>query len=141
MDEEKFTEFKEDLSLLVEAGFVSVKQLDEISAARLFQAAQCLSPLNTAPKIGMGWIALNKLEMKEATSIFESVVETEPDNHLAQTILGVCYLLTKGKLKKGEKLIQETMEKTTDPGIKTLGANSLEWAQNDLSKRGKLPFA
>ena len=32
-------------------------------------------PPSTAPKIGMGFIALNKLEIKEATKIFEDVTE------------------------------------------------------------------
>lgn len=135
MNEEKFEDFKEDFSLLIEAGFVAVKQLDEISATRIFYAAQGLSPNSTAPKIGMGFIALNKLEIKEATKIFEHVTGIEPDNHLALTFLGICFLLTKGKRKKGEKIIHETMEKTTDPAVKNLGAVSLEWSEKELSKK------
>lgn len=133
-------EFKEDFALLIEAGFVAVKQLDEISATRIFNAAQALSPSNTAPQIGIGYIALNKLEIKEATRIFETVTQTEPENYLAQTFLGMCYLLTKGRQKKGDKIIRNAMEKTTDPTIKNLGAISLEWAEKDLSKKSKAPF-
>lgn len=140
MDKENMQEFKEDFSLLIEAGFVAVKQLDETSATRIFQAAQALSPHSTAPQIGLGYIALNKLEVKEATRIFESVVQKEPDNHLAQTFLGMCFLLTREKRKKGEKLIKEIMEKTHDPTIKNLGAISLEWSEKDLSKKSLSPF-
>jgi hypothetical protein len=140
MDEEKLTEFKEDFALLIEAGFVAVKQLDEISATRIFQAAQALSPRHTAPRIGMGYIALNKLEVKEAAKFFEGVIQQEPDNYLAQTFLGMCFLLTKGRRNKGEKLIKDAMEKTDDPTIKNLGAISLEWAEKDLSKKSKSPF-
>jgi hypothetical protein len=140
MNEEKIQDFKEDFALLIEAGFVAVKQLDEISATRIFQAAQSLSPYSTAPQIGMGYIALNKLEIKEATQIFETVVKVEPENYLAQTFLGMCLLLTKSKRKKGEKIIKEAMEKTTDPTIKSLGAISLEWSEKDLSKKLKAPF-
>ncbi len=118
MNEEQFAEFKEDFSFLIEAGFVAIKQLDEVSAARIFNAAQVLSPSSTAPKIGMGYISLNKLETKEATRIFEAVTQQEPDNFLAQTFLGMCFLLTKGKQGKGEKIIREAMQKTTDPTIK-----------------------
>lgn len=139
MDESKLQEFKEDFALLVEAGFVAVKQLDETSASRIFHAAQAMSPGNTAPQIGLGWIALNKLEVKEATKIFEEVTKKEPENWLAQTFLGMCYLLSKPKRKKGEKLIQEAMEKTNDPTIKNLGQISLEWAEKDLKKE-KAPF-
>lgn len=132
-------EFKEDFPLLIEAGFVAVKQLDEMSAARIFNAAQMISPNSTAPQIGLGYIALNKLEVKKATGIFEKVVEQEPTNYLAQTFLGICFLLTKPKRKKGEKLIQEAMSKSDDPTIKNLGTVSLQWAEKDLNKI-KSPF-
>ena len=140
MNEEKFTEFKEDFALLIETCFIAVKQMDEISALRIFACAQALSVLNTAPKIGLGFIAINKLEIKEATRIFQSVVDVEPENYLAQTFLGICALLTKGKRSKGEKLIQEAMAKTTDSTIKNLGATSLQWAEKDLSKKSSAPF-
>src|SRR5262245_26188170 len=107
MNEEKFDEFREDFSLLIESGFVAVKQLDEVSAVRIFDAAQALKPQHVATKIGMGFIALNKMQIKEATKIFEEVVAVEPEHDLAQTFLAMCFLLTKGKHKKGEKSIQE----------------------------------
>lgn len=139
MDDSILKGFKDDFALLIEAGFVAVKQLDEISATRIFQAAQVISPGHTAPRIGLGYIALNKLEVKEATRIFEEVVEQEPENLLAQTFLGMCFLLTKPKRKKGEKLIQEVMEKTEDESILNLCKLSLEWADKDLKKL-KSPF-
>lgn len=139
MDPSKVEEFKDDFSLLIEAGFIAVKQLDETSASRIFNAAQTLSPEHSAPKIGIGYIALNKLEVKKATQIFEEVVAKEPTNWLAQTFLGICFLLTKPKRKKGEKLIRDAMEKSSDATIKNLGAISLEWAQKDLYKT-KSPF-
>lgn len=135
MDAEKLRDYKEDFALLIEAGFVAVKQLDETSATRIFYAAQALSPQSTAPQIGLGYIALNKLEVREATHIFETVVEKEPENYLAQTFLGMCFLLQKGKRKKGEKLITDAMEKTADPTIKNLGTISLEWAEKDLYRK------
>ena len=136
---EKLEAFKEDFSLLIEAGFVAVKQLDAINASRIFVAAQTISPGHTAPQIGLGYIALNQLNVKEATEIFEAVHEKEPENYLAQTFLGICYLLRKSRRKKGEKLINEAMEKSEDPTIKNLGTVSLEWAEKDL-KRSKAPF-
>lgn len=136
---EEMSAFKEDFSLLIEAGFVAVKQLDEISAARIFNAAQVISPDSTAPQIGLGYIALNKLEVKKATRIFEEVTAKDPENYLAQTFLGICFLLTKPKRKKGEKMIKDAMAKTDDPTIKNLGNVSLEWAEKDLNKI-KSPF-
>jgi hypothetical protein len=139
MDEERLKEFKEDFALLIEAGFVAVKQLDETSATRIFNAAQTMHPESTAPQIGLGYIALNKLEVKQATRIFETVTQKEPQNWLAQTFLGICFLLTKPKRKKGEKLIREAIDKTDNPTIKNLGTLSLEWAEKDLKKE-KAPF-
>jgi len=137
--EEKIEELKEDFSLLIEAGFVAVKQLDAISSSRIFVAGQMISPGHTAPQIGLGYIALNQLNMKEATHIFEEIYQKEPENLLAQTFLGICYLLSKPKRKKGEKIIRESIAKTDDPTIKNLGEISLEWADKDLNK-AKAPF-
>lgn len=139
MNEEKLKEFKEDFSLLIEAGFIAVKQLDETSASRLFNATQVLSPNSTAPQLGLGYIALNKLELKEAQKIFEGILKKEPENYLAQTFLGICFLMSKPKRKKGEKLVKEAMEKSSDPTIKSLAQISLEWVEKDLKKE-KAPF-
>jgi len=133
-------EFDEDFTLLIESGFVAVKQLDETSAVRIFRAAQLVRPTSTAPLIGLGWIALNKLEVKEAVAIFEKVVEQEPTNHLAEVFLGISLMLTKPKRKKGEKLVQDVIAKTDDPTIKNLGELSLEWVRKDLSKK-ESPFS
>lgn len=133
-------DLKEDFSLFIEAGFIAVKQLDEVSARRIFEAAQLMNPQSTAPQIGLGYIALNKLQIKEAAQIFETVVAKEPENYLAQTFLGICYLLNKQKRKKGEKLIKEAMDKTEDVTVKNLGVISLEWAEKDLKKNVKAPF-
>ncbi|GAB4233743.1 MAG: hypothetical protein Tsb0021_12840 [Chlamydiales bacterium] len=133
------SEFDEDFGLLIETGFVAVKQLDEICSRRLFEAAKVLRPESTVPDIGLGYIALNKLEVKEATTIFQEILKKEPENHLAQTFLGICYLLVKSKRPEGEKLIAEAMKKTDDETIKNLGAISLEWSEKDL-KKAKSPF-
>jgi hypothetical protein len=134
MKSDKREMFREDFALLVEAGFIAVKQLDEISASRIFHAAQMINPESVIPQIGLGYIAINKLEVKTATKIFEDVVNKDPENHLAQTMLGICFLLNKPKRKKGEKLIRETLGKTTDPTVKSLGELSLVWADKDLQK-------
>jgi Tfp pilus assembly protein PilF len=136
---EEFKDYLDDFALLIEAGFVAVKQLDEVSATRIFQAAQVMSPSSAAPQIGLGYVALNKLEVKEATRIFKKVTESEPENYLAQTFLGMCYLLTPAKRAAGEKIIRGAIAKSNDATIKNLGQISLEWADKDLKKE-KAPF-
>lgn len=133
-------EFQDDFALLIEIGFIGAKQLDEISATRIFHACQIISPTSVSPQIGLGHMALSKLEVKKATDIFEKIVEAEPSNELAQCFLGVCFLLSKDKLKKGEKILKETVEKTNDDTVKNLGKLCLEWSEKDLSKKSKSPF-
>lgn len=133
MKQEQLELFKDDFALLIEAGFIAVKQLDETDARRIFTAAQALNKSSSAPQIGLGYIALNKLEVKEAAKIFTEVVKLEPDNLLAQTFLAICYLLVKSKREKGEEMIKAVLEKTEDPTIINLCNISIEWAEKDLS--------
>lgn len=132
-------QFQSDFALLIEAGFIAVKQLDEMSAHRIFMAAQAINPDSTAPQIGLGYIALSKLDLKVAMRVFEDVIKKEPENYLAQAFYGICLLLNKEKRPEGEKLIRKVIEKTEDPTIKALGEISLEWAEKDLKKM-KTPF-
>jgi len=134
LSDPRIAEFQEDFSLLIEGGFVAVKQLDEISATRMFLAAQVLSPSSVAPQIGLGYIALNKLDIKEASHIFEEVIRQDPANDLAKTFYGICLLLDKSRREEGEQLIKEVVSLTSDPTIKNLGDISLEWADKDLRK-------
>lgn len=138
MDEEDLIqEFKEDYALLIEAGFVAVKQLDEIAARRLFKAAELLNPDNPASQLGLGYIALNKLQVSEATKIFEIILKKDPEHYLAKALLGICFLLTKDKLKEGEQMILDAKSKTADPTIKNLADVCINWAEKDLKAKTK----
>jgi predicted Zn-dependent protease len=139
MDEELLSKFQEDFALLIEAGFLAVKQLDEPSAVRLFRAAELLYPNSPAPRLGLGYIAMNKLEVSKAIRIFEAILREEPEHHLAQAFLGICYVLKKDKRKEGEALIKTAMEKSNDPSVKNLGEVSLKWIEKDF-KDSKAPF-
>jgi len=139
MEKLTISDLREDFRLLIEAGFVAVKQLDETSATRIFHAAETINPDSVAPQIGLGYISLNKLDIKEASRIFEGVLQKEPENHLAKTFFAICMLLNKSKRAEGEKIIKEIIAKTDDPTIKSLGEISLEWAEKDLKKM-KSPF-
>lgn len=141
MNEENVLDFfTEDFSLFIEAGFVAIKQLDEIASRRLFKAAEILNPNNPAPQLGLGYIALNKLRVSEAVSIFESIMKKDPEHHLAKALLGVAYLLTQDKKKKGEQLILEASEKSDDPTIKNLAEVCLVWLKKDLGTKNLPPL-
>jgi predicted Zn-dependent protease len=139
-EESLLQEFKEDFALFIEAGFIAVKQLDEIAARRLFKTAELLNPDNPASQLGLGYIALNKLQVSEAAKIFEGITKKDPGHHLAQALLGICYLLTKGKIKKGEKLIADAKAQTQDPTIKNLADVCMDWAEKDLKVKAASPL-
>ena len=141
MDEENVLDFfVEDFPLFIEAGFIAVKQLDEIASKRLFKAAEALNPNNPAPQLGMGYIALNKLRVSEAVTTFEAILKKDPEHHLARALLGIAFLLTQDKKKKGEQLIIEAREKTDDPTIKNLAEVCLEWLKKDLGTKNLPPL-
>ena len=133
-------DIKEDYALLIEGGFVAVTQADEDCAKKLFRAAKVLNPESTAWQMGFGYIALNKLEVKEAYRIFGKIVKKEEDNYLAKTFLGLSHLLLKKDRKEGEALIREAMKKSEDPAVQHLGDVSLQWMDEYYKKEEKAPF-
>ncbi len=142
MSEESLLDyFREDFALFIEAGFVAVKQLDEIAARRLFKSAELLHPDNPASQLGLGYIALHKLQVNEAVKIFEGILKKDKEHYLAQALLGICYMMTKDKIKKGEKLVMDAKAKSDDPTIKNLADVCIEWSNNDLKKRDFSPLA
>jgi len=142
MSEESLLDyFREDFALFIEAGFVAVKQLDEIAARRLFKSAELLHPDNPASQLGLGYIALHKLQVNEAVKIFEGILSKDKEHYLAQALLGICYMMTKDKMKKGEKLVMDAKAKSDNPTIKNLADVCMEWANNDLKKRDFSPLA
>jgi len=141
MDEESLVNhFLEDYALFIEAGFIAVKQCDEIAARRLFKAAEILSPNNPASQLGLGYIALNKLRVSEAIPIFESILKKDPDHCLAEALLGVAYLLTQDKRKQGEQMVLEAKQKSDDPTIKNLADVCLDWIKKDLKTKDLPPL-
>ncbi len=124
--QEKLQELKGDLPLMVEAGFIAIKQIDEDSARKCFYAAMVMDPEHSLPVLGLGLVSLLKLELDEAKKMFKMVLEKEPDNEMARSYLGVAnlYTITDGGLKEGRQLLDEASRKTDDQEIKDLGKHS-----------------
>src|SRR5580704_15564833 len=80
---------KDQYLLLAEAGFIAINQADEDAAIKLFKAAELLDPQNTLPKIGMGYLHLCKLELKQAAKIFQDLLAIDPNNEMARAFLGL----------------------------------------------------
>jgi tetratricopeptide (TPR) repeat protein len=126
--------FKDDFILLAEAGFVAINQADEDAAIKLFKASELLAPQNVLPKIGMGYMHLCKLELKQAAKAFEEILATDPNNEMARAFLGLSLSLNPAELAAGEKVLEEAVKKSQDPMVKGLAASSLEFVEKFVKK-------
>lgn len=126
--------FKEHFILLCEGGFIAVNQADEDAATKLFKASELLNPHNTLPKLGMGYMHMMKLELKQACKIFDEVLAIEPQNEMAKAFLGLSYALTASEVNKGEHLLEETAKRAHDPMIKNLASSALEFIEKFIKK-------
>lgn len=140
--------FQKDFGNLIEVGYIAVKQGNRGAAEKLFKAAQILKPEHTAPTLGFGYIELNAMNLQPARQHFEKVLAQEPNNSMAKVFLGFCYLLSKIQFNrkklpsglqphevdalahKGQKLIEEALKESDDPGVQKLGKSSLELANH-----------
>ncbi|MCP5469554.1 MAG: hypothetical protein H7A36_03505 [Chlamydiales bacterium] len=136
-------EFKEDLGLLVEAGLIAIKQGDEESAKKLFNAADLLDPGTTTAKMGHGLIALHKMDIKSAKKHFTEIINKEHSNYRAKAFLAFAHLLSMLQdgsdaeklegLKKAAELADEVVQKCDQPSTKELAQSLLEW-ERELQK-------
>ncbi len=120
--------FKDDFLLLVEAGFVAVNQADEDAAVKLFRSAEMLNPDNVLPKVGLGYLHLHKLELKQAVKAFEEALEKEPHNDMAKAFMGLSMSLMPNAADKGEKVLEQTC-KSKDPMIKRLSETAINFVE------------
>ncbi len=128
------TKYQDHFILFVEAGFIAVNQADEDAAVKLFRAAELLNPQNTLPKVGLGYMHLCKLELKQACKLFEEVLAKEPNNEMAKAFLGLSLALSPNETLKGEKILEETAQKAQDPGVKTLASTAIDFVDNFVKK-------
>jgi predicted TPR repeat methyltransferase len=127
-------QYKEHFITMVEAGFIAVNQADEDSALKLFKASELLAPDNVLPKIGMGYLHLCKLELKQACKIFDEVLAKDPNNEMAKAFLGLSFSLNPAELAKGEAILQETNQKAKDPMVKSLASSAMDFVQKFVKK-------
>jgi Flp pilus assembly protein TadD len=126
--------FKDHFILLCEAGFIAVNQADEDAAVKLFKASQLLNPKNTLPKIGIGYMHMMKLELKQASNLFDQVLALEPQNEMARAFLGISYALTATEMGKGEKILSESAKESSDPAIKQLANSAIDFLESFIKK-------
>lgn len=134
----KFKQYAQDVPLLVEAGFIAIKQVDEDSAKKCFYAAMIANPEESLSVVGLGIVHLFKLELDQAKELFNAVLQKEPNNDMAKTMLGIAnlYTITDEGLKEGKELIHEAMHSTDDAELKQLGKYSQE-LMKEIKKKMK----
>lgn len=140
-------QFREDIPLFVESGLIAIKQGDEESAKKLFNAVGILDPQNMAKKMGYGLIALHKMDIPNAQKSFNEVLAVEQTNWRAQAFLALSYILStlqEGSdaekieaLKKGSVLAHEVLEKSDDPSNRQLAQSLLDWEAEMIEKHQK----
>jgi predicted TPR repeat methyltransferase len=126
--------YKDDFILLAEAGFIAVNQADEDAAVKLFKAAELLDPHNVLPKIGIGYMHLCKLELKQAAKAFEEILAKDPHHEVARALLGLSLSLNPAECIKGEKVLEESAHAAKDPLVKGLAKSSLEFVEKFVKK-------
>ena len=141
---ETLQEFRADLPLLVECGLIAIKQGDEESAKKLFNAIGIIDPQNMAKKMGYGLIALHKMDIRTAQKNFNEILQVEQTNWRAQAFLALSYVLSvlqEGTsdeklhaLRKGAELAQEVLDKSDAPTTRQLAQSLLDWESELMGK-------
>lgn len=131
---QQLQKYRDHFILLVEAGFIAVNQADEDAAVKLFKASELLDSKNLLPRIGLGYMHLCKLELKQAGKIFEEVLAKDPKNEMARTFLGLSLSLNPTEIAKGEKVLEESVKNSKDPAVKNLATSALDFVEKFVKK-------
>lgn len=126
--------YKEHYVTMIEAGFIAVNQSDEDSAIKLFKAADLLTPGNFMSQLGIGYLHLCKLELKQSCKIFSDVLEKDPNNEIAKAFLGLSLSLNPKEVDKGTEILKEADKGTKDPFLKNLTGNALSFVDKFIKK-------
>lgn len=129
--------FEEDKLLFLEGAFIAINQGDMESALWMIHAAEVLDKDNYLCGIAKGYMALHKLDHKEAERCFNSVLKKHPHNELAKTFLGLTYIIDEKKIAKGEKICMEIIHQTQDNSMKELATSALTFADHEMKKGSK----
>lgn len=131
-------QFKEDLSLFVEIGLIAIKQGDEESAKKIFNAIGVLDPKNLARKMGYGLIALHKMDIKSAQKSFQEILQQEEQNSRAKAFLALSHILSVFQggasrqqnlqaLQQGAQLAEEVLAQSEEASTRQLAQSLLDW--------------
>lgn len=133
---ELIQEYKHDFTLLLEAGFIAVKQCSEEDAIALFAAAEALQPKSLFPQVGLAYMHLCMLNLPKSVEILEKVLAHEPYNEVAKTLLGIASSFMPTRSAKGEEILENCVTATEDPYVKKAASTALEFVDKFVKKPG-----
>lgn len=127
--------YREDFTDLLEAGFIAANGADEDTATKLFKAAAILKPDSVLPKVGFGYIQLLKLELKQASHTFESILKQEPHNDMCKALLGLTRSFHAKEYEEGEKILKDLVLKAEDTSVKQMALTGIEFVEKFVRKK------
>lgn len=135
-----FEQYKKDIPVLVELGFIAIKQFDILRAGEIFKAVAALDPKSSAPHLGYGYISLQKLELDAAKKHYKKALELDPKHEVAHTMLGIAHILGKPAEERaeGKRILTETLKTVKDLSAKELCERFLKWANSQENQKGML---
>ena len=131
---EDLSKYKDDFILFLETGFIAINQADEDAALKLFKACELLEPGHSLIKLGMGYLHLHKLELKQACQLFDEVLQSDPTNEMASAFKGIALSLSPEEGVKGEQLLEKTLKGSSDPEIKKVCNTTLDFVEHFVKK-------
>lgn len=131
--------YKKDFYLFLEGGFVAIKEMDEDSALKLFDAAKLLEPDNPLVFVGYGYIHLCKLELEKAEACVRKALELESENETAKGLLGVILSMSQTKTAQGETMLNEISNRSNTKENKNMANAALNFV-NKLCKKDPSPL-
>ncbi|MCF7851942.1 MAG: hypothetical protein K9M07_01730 [Simkaniaceae bacterium] len=131
----KLTEqYKNEFILFLEAGFIAVNHADETSALKLFEASHLLKPESVLNVVGLGYLHMCKLELTKAEAHFKKVLDIDPSNEMAKTMLGITMSMSPSKGAQGEQILEELTHSSTSE-VKKLSKDALDFVEQFVKKR------
>lgn len=138
-------DFAKDIGLLVESGLIAIKQGDEESAKKLFNAVGVIDPKSTMKKMGFGLIAIHKMDIKNGIKLFNEILQVEPENHRANAFLGFAYVLSTLKedwsveekaknLQKGAEIAVHVLDHSDNASTRQLAQSILDW-ESEINRK------
>ncbi|MFI5334687.1 MAG: hypothetical protein ACHQT8_05945, partial [Chlamydiales bacterium] len=81
-----------------------------------------------------GYMHLCKLELKQACKMFDEVLAKDPGNEMAKAFLGLSLALTPNEIAKGEKILEESAQKSKDSTVKTMAKTAIDFVERFVKK-------